>query len=156
MQLLGEDIVREPENFGASGPGATHPELLDYLSVRFMEQNWSVKSVIREIANSRVYRLSSRFDAERFEKDPDNLYFARANARRLDAETIRDGMLAASGQLDLKRPRGSMISDFGTTLIGPNGPVVLPPLASTSAGPSDSNKRPGQNRNNSMAGSCWA
>ncbi len=152
MHLLGEAIVRETENFGASGPGATHPELLDYLAVRFMEQNWSVKSVIREIANSRVYRLSSRFDAERFEKDPDNLYFARANARRLDAETIRDGMLAASGQLDLKRPRGSMISDFGTTLIGPNGPVVLPPLASTSAGPSDSNKRPGQNRNNSMAG----
>jgi cytochrome c553 len=126
QHLLGEAIVREPENFGASGPGATHPELLDYLAVEFVKSGWSVKSMVREIATSRVYRLSSKFDQQRFEKDPDNLYFARANPRRIDAEAIRDSMLAASGQLDTKRPRGSMISAFGSTIIGPNGPAILP------------------------------
>ncbi len=126
QHLMGEAIVREPENFGASGPGPTHPGLLDYLAVRFVESGWSVKSMIREIATSRVYRLSSAFDQDRFEKDADNLYFARANPRRVDAEAIRDSMLAASGQLDTKRPEGSMISRFGSTLIGPNGPAMLP------------------------------
>ena len=138
LHLMGEAIVREPENFGASGPGATHPELLDYLAVRFVESGWSVKSMVREIATSRVYRLSSQFDQERFEKDPDNLRFARANSRRLDAEAIRDSMLTASGQLDNKRPRGSMISGFGSTIIGPDGPVGLPMAMS-----SDANKRRG-------------
>ena len=132
LHLMGEAIVREPENFGASGPGATHPELLDYLAVRFVESGWSMKSMIREIATSRVYRLSSQFDQERFETDPDNLYFARANSRRLDAEAMRDSILTASGQLDKKRPRGSMISGFGSTIIGPNGPVT-PPMGMTPA-----------------------
>lgn len=126
QHLLGSGIVREPENFGASGPGPTHAELLDYLAVRFVESGWSVKSIVREIVTSHVYRLSSEFDKVHFEKDPDNLYFARANVRRMDAESIRDAMLAASGQLDTKRPEGSMISRFGSTLIGPNGPAMLP------------------------------
>jgi len=124
QHLMGEAIVREPENFGASGPGPTDAALLDYLAVRFVESGWSVKSLVREIATSRVYRLSSQFDQQRFEKDPDNLYFARANTRRMDAESIRDSMLTASGQLDTKRPRGSMIAEFGSTLIGPNGPAI--------------------------------
>ncbi|HQX53008.1 MAG TPA: PSD1 and planctomycete cytochrome C domain-containing protein [Planctomycetaceae bacterium] len=124
QHLMGEAIVREPENFGASGPGPTDAALLDYLAVRFVESGWSVKTLVREIATSRVYRLSSQFDRQRFEKDPDNLYFARANTRRLDAEAIRDSMLTASGQLDTKRPRASMIAGFGSTLIGPNGPAM--------------------------------
>jgi cytochrome c553 len=131
LHLLGAALVRETENFGASGPRPTHPELLDYLAVRFVESGWSVKSMIREIASSRVYRLSSTFDQNRFEKDPDNLYFARANARRIDAEAIRDSMLAVSGQLDTKRPKGSMISRFGSTLIGPNGPAMVPMAPAT-------------------------
>jgi len=101
--------------------------------VRFVESGWSVKSMIREIAASRVYRLSSDFDQDRFEKDPDNLYFARANTRRLDAESIRDAMLVASGQLDTRRPEGSMISRFGSTLIGPNGPVTVPMATATTS-----------------------
>lgn len=123
QHLLGAAIVREPENFGASGPAPTHPELLDYLAIQFMDDNWSVKSLIRRIATSRVYRLSSQFDEARFEKDPDNLYLSRANTRRLTAEAVRDAMLAASGQLDLQRPRGSMLAAFGSTIIGPDGPV---------------------------------
>jgi hypothetical protein len=133
LHLMGEALVREPENFGASGPGPTHAELLDYLAIRFVESGWSVKSLIREIATSRVYRLSSKFDQDRFEQDPENLYFARANPRRMDAEAVRDSMLAASGQLDSKRPQGSMISRFGSTLIGPNGPAMMP-MASTTPG----------------------
>lgn len=125
QHLIGEAIVRETDNFGASGPGATHPELLDYLAVQFVESGWSVKSMIREIMVTHAYRLSSAYDADRFEKDPDNLYVSRANTKRLDAECIRDGMLAASGQIDLKRPRGSMISGFGSSMIGPNGPAMV-------------------------------
>ncbi len=125
LHLLGEAIVREPENFGASGPGPTHPELLDYLSVQFMESGWSVKHVIRMIVNSRVYRLSSQHDEARFQRDPDNLWFSRASSRRLAAETIRDAILSISGQIDLRRPRASMIAESGNTLIGPNGPVPI-------------------------------
>ena len=126
QNLLGQALVRETENFGVSGPRPSHPELLDYLAVRFMDNAWSIKQMIREIANSRVYRISSKYDEKRFEKDPENLYLARANARRLDAEAIRDSILAVSGQIDLQRPKASVIASYGSTTIGPNGPVVFP------------------------------
>ncbi|MEY3459836.1 MAG: hypothetical protein RL215_2993 [Planctomycetota bacterium] len=136
LQLMGEAIVRETDNFGASGPGPTNQPLLDYLAVRFVESGWSVKTLIREIVTSRVYRLSSAWDQQRFEQDPENLHFARGNARRMDAEVIRDSMLAASGQLDLQRPRGSMMSGFVSSLIGPTGPVgmVMAPGAAVPGG----------------------
>jgi hypothetical protein len=121
LHMIGEGLVREPENFGASGPKPTHPELLDHLAVRFMDANWSIKSLIREIALSRAYRQSSQYDKTRFEKDPDNHYLSYANKKRLEAEAIRDAMLAASGQLDMSRPRGSLIANYGSTLLGPNG-----------------------------------
>ena len=125
LHLMGDAIVRETDNFGASGPGPTNQQLLDYLAIRFVQSNWSVKSLIRDIVTSRAYRLSSTWDQQRFEQDPDNLHFARGSARRIDAEVIRDAMLAASGQLDLDRPRGSMMSTFVSSLIGPTGPVGM-------------------------------
>ena len=128
-QLLGNAIVEETDNFGMSGPEPSHPELLDYLAVEFMESRWSIKHMIRAIATSRVYRLSSKFDIDRFEADPDNHYFARSSVRRLDAETLRDSMLAISGQLELERPRASVIASFGQVALGPNGPISLPPGA---------------------------
>ena len=128
-QLIGNAIVEETDNFGMSGPLPSHPELLDHLAIEFMENQWSVKHMIRVIATSRVYRLSSKFDTDRFEADPDNHYFARSSVRRLDAETLRDSMLAISGQLDLKRPRASVIASFGQVALGPNGPISLPPGA---------------------------
>jgi hypothetical protein len=94
-----------------------------------MENRWSIKHMIRAIVTSRVYRLSSKFDVDRFEADPDNHYFARSSVRRLDAETIRDSMLAISGQLELDRPRASVIASFGQVALGPNGPISLPPGA---------------------------
>lgn len=134
QHLMGKAIVSEVDNFGASGPGPTHPELLDHLAVQFMENGWSVKQSIRAIMNSRVYRLSSVHDNNRFQVDPDNQYLSRANVRRLDAEAIRDSLLAISNQIDLKRPKASLIASFGTTIVGPNGPIAIPPeLASMNA-----------------------
>ena len=129
QHLIGKAMVREPDNFGFSGPAPTHPELLDHLALDFMNNKWSVKHTIRSIVNSRVYRLASTHDPDRFEADPDNLHVARANVRRLDAESMRDSMLAIGGQIDLNRPRASVIASFGQVTMGPNGPVSIPPAA---------------------------
>jgi hypothetical protein len=129
QHLIGKAFVRETDNFGLSGPAPSHPELLDYLAVEFMDHNWSIKHMVRAIANSRVYRLSSQYDPSHLEADPNNLYIARANTRRLDAEALRDSILAASQQLDTRRPRGSMIASWGQTILGPNGPAAIPPEA---------------------------
>ena len=126
QHLMGKAIVREPDNFGASGPAPTHPALLDFLATEFMDQAWSVKKIVRAIVTSRVYRLSSSFDRQRFEADPENLYWARANVRRLDAEAIRDAILALGGQLELTRPKASVMASFGTVQLGPNGPIAIP------------------------------
>ncbi len=133
QHLIGNAIVNEPENFGASGPAPSNPALLDHLAVDFMDNKWSVKHMVRSIATSRVYRLASTFDKARFEVDPENRYAARASVRRLDAEAIRDATLAISGQIDLNRPKASLIASFGTTLLGPSGPILLPPGALTMA-----------------------
>lgn len=123
QHLIGKPLVAEPDNFGMSGPGTKQQALLDHLALKFMEENWSVKKLIRHIATSHVYRLSSDVDQQLFEKDPDNELLARGNRRRLDAESIRDAMLVSSGQMDAKRPNGSLISALGFAMVGPNGPV---------------------------------
>lgn len=117
QHLIGRGIVSSTENFGVTGQPPSHPELLDYLAVRFMESGWSVKSVIREIATSRVYRMRSTFQREYHEQDPDNALVWRANPRRLDAEVIRDAMLSISGQIELDRPRGSEVAKAGYTRV---------------------------------------
>ncbi|MEZ5394851.1 MAG: DUF1553 domain-containing protein [Bryobacterales bacterium] len=83
--LFGRGIVKTVDNFGKMGEAPTHPELLDYLAVRLMEGGWSVKSLIREVALSRAYQLSTDFDAKSFEIEPNNDYYWRANRRRLEA-----------------------------------------------------------------------
>ncbi|MEM9015498.1 MAG: DUF1553 domain-containing protein, partial [Verrucomicrobiota bacterium] len=118
--MFGEGIVRTVDNFGSTGEAPTHPELLDFLAVRFLEMDWSVKELVREIATSRTYRMSSSFDPGQFESDPDNFYLWRANKRRLDAESLRDSVLAVSGQLDLSRPDGSLVSKAGDGFVGRN------------------------------------
>jgi mono/diheme cytochrome c family protein len=98
---FGEGIVRSSSNFGQLGDRPTHPELLDYLAVRFVEQGWSLKALHREIMLSSVYQLSSTPSAVSSERDPDNRLLWRANPTlRLDAELLRDAMLAVSGSLD--------------------------------------------------------
>ena len=117
QHLIGKGIVTSVDNFGITGSAPSHPELLDYLAVRFVESKWSVKTIIREIVTSRVYRMSSEFDKKYHEFDPENAYVWRANPRRLDAEAIRDSILTVSGQIDLKRPRGSLVAQAGYTRV---------------------------------------
>lgn len=97
--LFGSGIVRTVDNFGTTGEAPSHPELLDRLSLDFMAEGWSMKSLVRRIVLSRTYRQSSA----RTDVDPENLTFGRANRRRLDAECIRDAMLQMSCTLDRKR-----------------------------------------------------
>ena len=108
--LFGAGIVRTVDNFGTSGERPSHPELLDQLAVRFVADGWSVKKLIREIVLSRSYRQSSTYDENAFRTDPENRLLWRAAKRRLDAEAIRDAMLAVSGELDAARPAGSLVA----------------------------------------------
>ena len=115
--MIGNGIVTSTENFGVTGQPPSHPELLDHLAVQFVESDWSVKSIIREIATSHIYRTSSAFNNDYHEQDPDNALIWRANPRRLDAEVLRDSMLAVSGEIDLERPRGSEVAKAGYTRV---------------------------------------
>ncbi|MBI1370754.1 MAG: DUF1553 domain-containing protein [Planctomycetes bacterium] len=97
---FGEGIVATPDDFGSRGKPPTHPELLDYLAKRFMDDGWSIKKMHRLIMTSKVYQLSADDGADNAKTDPANQYLWHANVRRLEAEPIRDAMLAVSGNLD--------------------------------------------------------
>ena len=99
---FGRGIVGTASNFGQLGERPTHPELLDYLATRFVEQGWSIKALHREILMSAVYRASSAPIAANLAKDADNRWLWRHGRSRLDIEAWRDSMLAVSGQLDDK------------------------------------------------------
>ena len=118
QKLLGRGIVGSPNNFGTTGQAPSHPELLDYLAVRFMKENWSVKSLIRELVKSRTYGMSSEFSRTAYTKDPDNALLWRMMPRRLDAEALRDAMLVASGELDFARPMASLVARTGDARVG--------------------------------------
>jgi hypothetical protein len=101
MHHFGAGLVRTPSDFGFRGDLPTHPELLDYLAVKFIESGWSLKNLHRMIMTSAAYKQSSA-DSEAARKiDPENTLLWRMNRRRLDIESIRDSMLAAAGRLDL-------------------------------------------------------
>jgi hypothetical protein len=120
--LFGAGLVRTVDNFGFSGERPTHAELLDNLAVKFVADGWSVKKLVREVVLSRTYRQASTYDPAAFKVDPDNRLLWRAAKRRLDAEAIRDAMLAVSGDLDAARPTGSLVAkvigDRPISLIG--------------------------------------
>ncbi len=116
--LFGAGLVRTVDNFGATGDRPSHPELLDYLAVRFVQQGWSVKKLIREIMLSHAYRLAAGSADAAVAKhnaaiDPENRLVWRMNRRRLEAETIRDTMLLVAGKLD--RAAGGPAVRKGTT-----------------------------------------
>jgi len=97
---FGRGIVATPSDFGKQGHPPSHPELLDWLARQFIESGYSVKALHRLILASRTYRLSSEDRAENQAVDPDNHFFWRHRRRRLDAESVRDALLAVSGGLD--------------------------------------------------------
>lgn len=101
-EIFGRGIVASAEDFGWQGDAPTHPDLLDWLAVEFVESGWSVKSIVRLIVTSSTYRQSSRRSAELQNRDGDNTLYARGPRFRLSAEAIRDSLLAASGLLSSK------------------------------------------------------
>ena len=119
--LFGAGLVRSTDNFGTTGEKPSHPELLDFLASRLVEEGWSTKKLVRSIVLSHTYRLASQnpnFELRSPKSiDPENRLFARANRRRLDAECIRDTILSVSGQLDLKMGgptfKAGMAADYG-------------------------------------------
>jgi hypothetical protein len=100
MHHFGRAIVATPSDFGALGVGPTHPKLLDWLADEFVKQGWSLKKLHRMIMLSTVYRQSSRQTAGQADIDPENRFYGRKPIVRLEAEALRDRMLAAVGQLD--------------------------------------------------------
>jgi cytochrome c553 len=97
---MGEGIVRTPGNFGKLGERPTHPELLDYLARQFIQSGWSIKAMHRAIMLSATYQQSSSAAPEMLKADPENRLFGRMNRRRLEAEEVRDALLAVAGRLD--------------------------------------------------------
>ena len=111
---FGRGIVETPNDFGNMGQPPSHPELLDWLSTRFVDGGWKIKDLHRLIMNSATYRRSSRFGDERaLVKDPDNRLLWRMNRRRLEGEAIWDSVHSAAGTINLAM----------------GGPPVAPPLA---------------------------
>lgn len=97
---FGEGLVRSVDNFGKMGDQPSHPELLDFLAHRFIREGWSVKAIHRLILLSNTYRMSGRRDALALQLDPTNRLLHHVSVRRLEAEAIRDSILAVSGNLD--------------------------------------------------------
>jgi len=116
--LFGRGIVPTVDNCGRQGEPPSHPELLDYLAVRFVEEGWSIKRLIREIVLSRTYQLASDYDADNYAVDPDGATYWRMRPQRLDVESMRDAILAASGELDLARPERSPVAEVGEGEVG--------------------------------------
>ena len=108
--LFGRGIVETVDNFGKLGRKPTHPGLLDYLASRFVDSGWSMKDLIRLVVTSRTYQMSSQPSKTARRIDPSNQWMQHANVRRLEAEVIRDSILAVSGGLD-------------KTMYGPSIPV---------------------------------
>jgi hypothetical protein len=129
--LFGAGIVRTTDNFGTTGETPSHPELLDHLAGSLVDGGWSLKTLIRRIVVSSTYRQAALLPAKAPEADPENRLLSGANRRRLDAECIRDSMLAVSGQLRLDPPVGptyppALSSDYGYKAGGVQRSVYLP------------------------------
>lgn len=99
QMLFGKGLVSTPQDFGVQGALPSHPELLDWLAVDFMESGWDVKALLKTMVLSHTYKQSSRTSEEMRQTDPTNVYLSRSNSYRLPAELIRDNALAASGLL---------------------------------------------------------
>jgi hypothetical protein len=150
---FGRGLVATPSDFGKQGTPPTHPELLDWLARELIQGGWKLKPIHRLIMSSAVYRQSSALDPARSAADPENLLLARQTRRRLEAEPIRDAMLAVSGLLDPRRGgpgsldermrrrsvyftiKRSRLIPMMTLFDGPDALVPLPARATTTVAP---------------------
>ncbi|MGV3485176.1 MAG: DUF1553 domain-containing protein [Planctomycetaceae bacterium] len=121
QHLFGQGIVATPDDFGVYGARPTHPQLLDHLANRFVQDGWSIKRLIRCIVLSRTYRLDSQCHSEHLQIDPDNRFLARHVRRRLDAESLRDSVLQACGSIDYSPGQGSAIEKVDALINWPPG-----------------------------------
>jgi mono/diheme cytochrome c family protein len=99
QQVFGTGLVKTSEDFGALGEAPSHPELLDWLAVQYVEDGWDTKKMLKRLVTSATYRQTSKLTKERLARDPANRYLSRGPCYRLDAETLRDQALAVSGLL---------------------------------------------------------
>jgi Protein of unknown function (DUF1553)/Protein of unknown function (DUF1549)/Planctomycete cytochrome C len=138
--LIGQGLVTSVDNFGTTGSTPSHPELLDYLAKTF-QSHWSTKKLVREIVMSATYQQSSAYHESHFKTDPENAFLWRMNARRVEAESIRDAVLSATGSLDLRPQLASSIGFGGVAAI--DRPLQGPPTVfrrPSSSGPVDNSK----------------
>src|SRR5581483_5985334 len=109
---FGEGLVRTPSDFGVMGEPPTHPELLDWLADWFVQEGWSLKKLHRLILTSNTYRMSKAWNPEYGAQDPETRLLWRVPYRRLEVESLRDSMLAVSGQLNPKMFGPSMYPEI--------------------------------------------
>ena len=121
QRLFGRGIVTTVDDFGVYGSRPSHPELLDHLATEFVKQGWSLKRLIRKLVLSRTYQLDSYLDQSLIESDPDNVFLARHQRSRLDAESLRDSILQVSGHLDRRPADGSPIQTTNILINWPPG-----------------------------------
>ncbi|MEX2564552.1 MAG: PSD1 and planctomycete cytochrome C domain-containing protein [Cyclobacteriaceae bacterium] len=100
QEIFGKGIVATPGDFGMQGELPSHPELLDWLALDFMENGWDIKRLIRKMVTSATYQQSAVISDEKRERDPENIFLSRAPRFRLKAEFVRDLILSSSGLLD--------------------------------------------------------
>jgi hypothetical protein len=112
QKLFGRGLVTTPDDFGANGAKPSHPELLDHLAVRFMDQGWSLKALLKDIVLSDAYRRSSDDTPAARRIDPDNVWLWRMAPRPVEVEVLRDGILALGGQLDPDPPPQPFLARF--------------------------------------------
>jgi hypothetical protein len=111
QHLFGEGLVRTPDDFGITGADTSHPELLDHLAIRFVENGYSMKKMIRAMMLSRTYRLAATGNPEH--PDAGNKLRWRQNPKRLELEPLRDTLLQLAGQLTFDRPEGIQVAGSG-------------------------------------------
>ena len=116
--LFGEGIVRTVDNFGKTGQTPDDIQLLDHLATRVVANEWSIKKTIREIVLSDTYQLASEHNEKNYQIDPENRFWWRAHHRRLDAEALRDAILALSSELDKTPVEGSRVTKLGNINVG--------------------------------------
>lgn len=120
LWVMGQGLVRTPDNFGTTGQAPTHPELLDWLTTQFIQDDWSIKRLVKRMVMSSTYRQSSQLPIDsdsRLQVDPDNRLWWRSDRKPVSAEAIRDSALAISGEIDKtpygSRIRGNISADYG-------------------------------------------
>jgi hypothetical protein len=116
LRHFGKALVPSVFDFGRNGQPPTHPAVLDWLAAEFMERQWSMKAMHRLLAISATYRMDSSADPADAARDPENKYLWRANARRMEAELVRDSVLSVAGQLDFSMGGPDLDFNLGLTV----------------------------------------